>query len=275
MISVVALSALCLLAILPVLPGLSTTAAQADPASQLLDLVNGLRAQYGKPPYRWNPELAAAAQDWTEWRAAAGDFGSHIGPDGSRPSDRAIAAGYGGGMQVRVLENVAGGANMTPTEAVAQWQGDADHLNVMLSDVFQDAGAGFARAGSLNQYTLVVGVVKSEPLPTRNVTVTPTQPATATPQARAATAPRAVTRIHVLEAGETLAEVAAANGMDLSALLALNGLAQNSLVFPGQEIVVTAPTPAPVQSNRALLKGLGVALTAIGMALIALALRSR
>ncbi len=295
------LSLLLFLAIVPKLL-IASTSAQVDPASELLDLVNGLRAQYSLPPYQYSPELTAAAQAHTEWRASVGEVGeiTHFGPDNSRPSDRALAAGYGGGFEVRVLENVAGGRDFTPADAVAQWQGDADHLNVMVSDFFVDAGVGYAERGRWRHYTLMVGRVGDERLSTQSVSATsaptatptasqeaaqsPALTATATP-ALMATAEADGSITHVLQRGETLGDVAEAFGVDMDELLALNRLSENSLVFPGQEIIVRAPasaTPAPVvavpsaeQGNRALLMGVGAALAIIGATLIGLAQRRR
>jgi len=96
---------------LVMLTGLYSNSAQARPTNSAYDViaaVNQLRAANGLPPYQVNGSLMAAAQSHSEYMAANGIV-SHTGSGGSRPRDRAIAAGYGGGNQVYVSENIAGG----------------------------------------------------------------------------------------------------------------------------------------------------------------------
>ncbi|MDQ0895857.1 LysM peptidoglycan-binding domain-containing protein [Agromyces ramosus] len=62
---------------------------------------------------------------------------------------------------------------------------------------------------------------------------------------------------HIVVAGDTMSGIAAAHGVDLDELISANGLGRQSLIFPGQAIVLPPPTgagvgpppppPAPVQ----------------------------
>ncbi|MCK5429875.1 MAG: CAP domain-containing protein, partial [Anaerolineales bacterium] len=130
----------------------------ASSPSEVIQLVNQLRKANGLPAYQVNSALMAAAQAHSEYQAAVGSV-THTGSGGSRPRDRAIAMGYGGGGAVFVSENIMGGNSMTAQKAVQWWQGDAPHLNTMLSPNYQDVGAGVAVSGSAVYITLDVGYI--------------------------------------------------------------------------------------------------------------------
>src|SRR5687767_9894243 len=101
-------------------------AAQGDPVSEVFNLVNGVRAENGLPPYTQNGALMAAAQGHSRWGASVAYF-DHTGADGSRPTDRAVAAGYGEYGTVRVSENIYWGSNASPQSAVTWWRNSAIH----------------------------------------------------------------------------------------------------------------------------------------------------
>jgi len=145
-------------------PGRSSAAslpAKPASASEILQLVNQLRAANGLPAYKTNSALVAAAQAHSDYQAETRST-SHTGQGGSRPRDRAVAWGYGGGAAVYVSENIATGTNLTASEAMGWWQGDGIHLNTMLSSKYRDAGAGMAEADGMVYFTLDVGYVAGE-----------------------------------------------------------------------------------------------------------------
>ncbi|MEJ5249006.1 MAG: LysM peptidoglycan-binding domain-containing protein [Caldilinea sp.] len=88
-------------------------------------------------------------------------------------------------------------------------------------------------------------------------------------------APTPTPRIHIIRAGDTLFEIAMANGVSLSALLAANGLTENDVytIQPGDEIIIPDPnapvevaaTPTPIQGNFTYTVQPGDTLMAIGM----------
>jgi LysM repeat protein len=221
------------------------TAAQAGDPGSLIAEVNGLRAARGLAPYKANNALMAAAQAHSEYQAKAGSA-THTGAGGTRPYDRAIGAGYGGGRTVYVSENIAMGTNLTPQQAVFEiWQ-DAVHLETMISTLYRDIGAGVAVSGDYVYYTIDVGVVAeaasnsdsppSGPTPNPNVTPEPTamiiQPVVvATPLSDGSV-------VHVVDAGQALWNIASAYGIPLPELLALNGLTEDSLIHPGDKLIV-------------------------------------
>ena len=73
----------------------ASTAAQSQGGGpyEVIALVNSLRAEYGLYPYTINQALMTAAQQQSDYQASIGQI-SHIGPNGSRPRDRAAAVGY-------------------------------------------------------------------------------------------------------------------------------------------------------------------------------------
>ncbi len=82
--------------------------AQAGDPYSLIDAVNNLRAANGLPAYQINGTLMAIAQGHSDYQAAIGEV-THTGAGGTRPRDRAAAAGYGGGGTFFISENIAGG----------------------------------------------------------------------------------------------------------------------------------------------------------------------
>ena len=117
----------------------------ATDAYTLIAEVNALRATNGLQPYTVNATLMAIAQAHSDYQAAMRTV-THYSADGSRPYQRALAAGYpvGGNLSLGgyFSENITAGTNKTPAQAVQEWQGDAPHLNTMLSPYLTEVGAG-------------------------------------------------------------------------------------------------------------------------------------
>jgi LysM repeat protein len=218
-----------------------------DGASELIEAVNQLRASQGMDPLKIDPILMLVAQKQNDYSISIGQI-SHYGPDGSRPRDQAIAAGYGGGTTVFISENIVMGTGLTPGGAVEWWTGDEPHLNTMLGTYYRDVGAGAGEADGAHYYTLVTGYVAG------GLSANSTVPAgdaggpslsglaqliTSTPQADGAI-------VHVVEEGQALWTIAAIYGVNLDELLSLNGLTVDSVVLPGDRLIVRpAPTATP------------------------------
>lgn len=233
--------------------------AQGDPGSQVIALVNGLRASYGLPALTPHPALNAAAQTQANWVIASGQWG-HTGEGGSSPQDRATAAGYSG----FVLENYVGGSNMSPQGAVDWWTNSPIHLRGMLATPHEHVGIGVVTGGRSNLYVLVVG---------RPVTARPAAGSggsgsggsgaaeeedepeiVAVPVVRAEPRPDGST-VHQVQQGQTVWDLAMVYGVDLGELRALNNLGPSMVVHPGDEIMiqlgpgmVPPPTPTPPMS---------------------------
>jgi uncharacterized protein YkwD len=212
---------------------------------QVMTLVNQVRASYGLPALQANSALMAAAQGHSEYQASIGSI-THSGAGGSSPDSRAAAAGYGGGGKIYISENIYGGNNATPSQAVGWWQSDPPHLQTMINPNATDAGAGVAEGGKTVYYTLDVGYVAGAPgsgslvTPVSSGTKAPTVPPvipiqTATPAADG-------TVVHVVQPGQALWNIAAAYNVSIADLMALNGLTENSFIYPGDKILVRKGT---------------------------------
>ena len=219
------------------------TEAQAGDAWSLIAEVNALRASYGLPPYEINSALMAAAQAQSEWQAEIGTW-SHSGPDGSRPHDRAVAYGYGGGAQVYISENVAMGVDLSPQQTVYEMWQDAIHLETMISSNYRDIGAGVAFSGNYVFYTIDVGYIAGSPgvgqppAPPGGATGTSAPTIMAMIPIQVATPKPDGSIIHVVQWGQFLINIAKAYKIQLKDLLAMNGLTENAVIFPGDKLLI-------------------------------------
>lgn len=224
------------------------SSAQAGDAWQLIAEVNALRAAYGLPPLEVNNALMSAAQNHSNYQASIGTW-THSGSGGSRPYDRATAAGYGGGSQVFVSENVAMGVNLSPGRTVNDLWQDAIHLDTMISPLYTHIGAGVGHDGDWVYYTLVVGYIAGS---AGSGAVTDVQPPSSDNEIGATQAPTvlpiepiavATTAAdgsieHVVQSGQFLENIAKAYDVELSDLLALNGISEQAVIYPGDKLLI-------------------------------------
>jgi len=229
------------------LAGAQPAAAQSSDQLYVAELVNGLRAEYGLPPYRLDPALMAAAQAHSEWAASVGTH-SHTGPGGSTPTDRAIAAGYGGGKVVRVSENIYWGGLATPESALEWWRNSDIHFRGMTSTTYVDLGTGVAYSANGGFFTLNFGVIVGDapPAPAPAQPSGPTQPEVVIEPIELAEPNEDGSLVHTVGEGQTLWAIADAYDVPLSEIMALNRLNEDSIIRPGDEIVIV---PAPVQAS--------------------------
>ena len=222
-----------------------TAVSAQDPASEILTLVNSLRASYGLPAFIYDAKLAAAAQNQAAWMAQTGIY-SHYQTNGSSPQSRANAAGYSGTAN----ENIVGGTNLSPREGVLWWQNSAIHNQTMLSRQYIHAGVGYAVSGDgQRMYVLVVGQPSDQPLAPNTPPQTIAAPIFVEPIEIAG--PREDGAIiHVVKTGQTAWAIAARYDIPLSELLYLNSLGNNPTLNIGDEIYIRlaegqAPPPTP------------------------------
>jgi uncharacterized protein YkwD/LysM repeat protein len=232
---------------------------QASDAYELIDAVNALRIANGLPAYNVHPTLMGTAQGQADYMASSGTV-SHYGPDGSRPYQRALAAGYpvagdlsAGGF---FSENIIAGVDLSAQQAVNQWLGDAPHTNTMLSTYAQDIGAGVATAGGEVYYVIDVGLATGStprytPGPGNTFptavfyaplvsTIFPNTPA-ASGEVR-----------HKVRSGETLWLIAITYGTKVDSIRALNNLSPDAPLNPGRDLLIfPAGTVTPPPPNRA------------------------
>lgn len=229
-------------------------------ASEVVAAVNSLRVSNGLPPYNTHPILMQIAQAQADYMAATNGAYGHAGPDGSRPFQRALAAGYPvagdlsqGGF---FSENWHAGYNLSPSGAVTAWQGDAPHLNTMLSPNLFDVGAGVSQNGSVVYYVLDAGASGSS---TGNPGLSGTLTAPGTPLVSQFMVPVTVNTpgadgliYHEVQYGQTLWSIAIAYETKIDEIKNLNGLLSNDLL-PGQKLLVgTGPTPLPATATASV-----------------------
>ncbi|MEU2267481.1 CAP domain-containing protein [Streptomyces olindensis] len=119
----------------------------ADTAAAVTDLTNRERARAGLPPLAVDPLLTAAAQAHSADMVARA-FYSHTAPDGSRPWDRAAAAGS---TRRSIGENIACGQR-SPADVVEGWMNSPGHRANILKPGFTHIGIGFAGGGRAGTY---------------------------------------------------------------------------------------------------------------------------
>ena len=234
-----------------------------DWAYELINLVNNLRASLGLPAYSIHPIVMAVAQGHSEYQATI-DTLTHEGPGGSRPKDRLRAAGYGNGQHILVSENIAWGYNMPPQGAMDLWIPSSIHYYTMTIPQPRHVGAGCATSATgKTYYTLMAawytGAGSGDiPSPTATLMPTPTGPTpTPTPVPVIPSTPRpdgAV--IHIVQPGQTLMMIALSYRVPLERILELNGLTEDSVIYPGDEIIIVppltvSPTLPPATATRA------------------------
>jgi len=230
------------------------TSMQSDQQYLLVEMVNGLRAQYGLPPYQINAALMTAAQLHSEWAASVG-YHSHVGPDGSRPRDRAARAGYGGGREIWVSENIYWGGMASPESALAWWSNSSIHFQGMTSTRYQEIGAGVAYSDTGGYFTLLFGLDTGNPGSSPAEEAPVGQPANAQPAAPAepglvpsgliplSTPGPDGSVVHTVGDNEVPIRIAEAYGVDLNAMLRLNGLSESSVIYPGDQLIIKEPSP--------------------------------
>ena len=229
--------------------------AQAGTAADLIRAVNELRASLGAAPLQANNALNAAAQAHAEYLASLG-YLTHTGLGGSRPLDRAIAAGYGGqaGGTVLVAENLAVGRDLAPEYAVNTVWADEEQRNNLTNARYTDVGAGVAVVDGMVYYVVNVGYVAipvtASPTPTDPATI---GPATHTPAASQTNTPQPDgSIIHEVQPGESLWSIAIAYNIKIEDIRQYNGLGSSDIVWAGQKLFVAptyTPTPIPTVTD--------------------------
>ncbi|PIE81055.1 MAG: hypothetical protein CSA11_06250 [Chloroflexi bacterium] len=226
-----------------------TAVSAQSPTSDILNLVNQLRASYGLPGFTYDPQLAAAAQAHANWMSQTAVY-SHTGAGGSTPQTRANATGYPG----YVSENIVGGTNLTPAGGVTWWRNSPVHFATMISNRHIQAGVGFAQGHDQNFYVLVVGYPSEKPpqAAAREETVTYVD-APFFVEPIAVNAPNEDGSItHTLQEGHTLWAISARYEVPISEILLYNAITEDSVIQPGDVLIIRLadgaeppPTPTP------------------------------
>lgn len=224
---------LVLLIFASISPAHRVTAQESD-RSELINLINGLRASYGLAPYTVDPGLMAMAQEHSAYQASI-HTSTHQHSDGSGPPD------------LGVVENVAGGdiGIMEPQIAVYQIWVDAVHMKTMTGYDAGSMGVGVADDGETVYYTLEVRPSDSAATASNPSGTGSTQnPATPMPLVPLATmTPNSDGAIfHVVGYGQTLWAIALAYGVKIEQIRAWNNIPEDSSdIYAGQRLLVHLP----------------------------------
>ncbi len=234
---------------------------QAAPnAYDLIAAVQALRSSKGLAPLIVDASLMAAAQGHSNYQASIGTW-SHVGAGGTRPVDRARAAGFGGGATVYISENVAIANNKTGLDVVIyQYWGDPDHWNTMTSTRYISAGAGVTEKNGVVYYTLDTGYVAGQPgtgsLPTSAAGAPTAKPKTPVPTVplivpiKTSTPNPDGSVIHPVGYGQAMITIATAYGLKLDELRKLNKMTASSSLWAGQKLIIQPSfTPTRVLSS--------------------------
>ncbi|MBN2046841.1 MAG: LysM peptidoglycan-binding domain-containing protein [Anaerolineaceae bacterium] len=223
-------------------------------AYELIDAVNQLRASNGLNTLGADNALMVAAQSHSEYQAYLG-YWTHEGSGGSNETDRAIAAGYGGGSQVLCDEAVAiASADKNADYLIGTLWNDYIHRDVvLLNNRYVHIGTGVAQ-GSDGRYYYTVDVCVSGAGGQSAVQATSnaadqsqsTSPVTNATKAPFATVtPREDGSIwHEVRPGETMWDIAIAYGKTVLDLATMNGISPSDpTVYVGQVLLIQgAPT---------------------------------
>ncbi len=231
--------------------------AQSGTPAEVLAEINAYRAANGLEPLAENQYLNIAAQNHVNWMMETGDYG-HTGEGGSTYTDRALAAGYGEGQDVRVTENWARGHQLTAYGVVHEmWKPSGIHNSQMLTTSYNEFGAGVGLDGDeMTVYVVVFGVLTESSLPE-----SPAQPTATTAGPTSTPAPISQTIatatpnpdgsvLHVVQYGQALSAIADAYEIPLADLLAQNNLTEDSVIQPDQELLIvpaSSPTETPTE----------------------------
>jgi LysM repeat protein len=216
--------------------------------AELIAAINNYRQQNGVHTLSENSILMSLAQNQSNYQASTGDI-SHTGPGGTKPIDRAYAAGYGDGNKIFLSEIIFGGYNLTVDDAMTWWKGSSLHNRVMLDSQYLEIGAGVTTDGDWSYFTAEIAWVTGISAPA-GAGESASSGDTSESQDESAPLPMPIIKstpnedgsiIHVIQEGQTLWSIAAVYEVDLDTLLKQNNLTRTSLVFPGDEIIVRPP----------------------------------
>jgi LysM repeat protein len=249
--SILILVPLAITFLLALFGSLGHSQAQAGDPYSLIDAVNSLRANNGLPPYQVNSILMGISQAHSDYQAAIGQV-THIGSGGTRPRDRAAAAGYGGGGTFFISENIAGGTDLSVDGAISMWLGDDPHIQTMLGANYQDIGAGVSVADGIVYYTIDAAYVAGGANYSPPATSKPGGPTAIPYYAVQTTTPNSDGSIvHTVRSGQNLTLIAKAYGITVAEIKQLNHLTSDTIYEGDILIIRLSNTPGPTDTPSA------------------------
>lgn len=245
----ISLLLLCLLSATSV-ASLSLHPRNFQAVDDMVNEVNSLRASLSLPAYRVNSILMTIAQQHADYLASI-ESTKYYGEDGSRPYQRALAAGYpvsgdltfGGTFS----ESIYAGTKLSPAQVVGIWQGIERDSNTLTSPAYQDMGVGIAVKGEVTYFVLDVGASSSDPAPGVSFETASTTGAPPTGSGTPEVVVLTVTPLedgsvyHVVQSGEAQWSIANAYGITVEELRKMNRLTSED-IFEGQRLLIFQPT---------------------------------
>ena len=217
-------------------------------ASDLIAGVNAIRSSNGLNALQTNSILMSIAQQQAEYELSIGSQ-TDSGPGGTRPYQRALAAGYllagdlsQGGF---LAELIGAGVGKGPSDVVTGWNKDSYHHAMLVSTIFADVGAGVATSGN-TKYFVLVEALSTGGTPVAYTPPAPLNPSTPTIVPNTPNPDGSI--VHIVQIGDTLGSLSMAYNVPLADILKLNGLTLKSTIFVNQKITIRAAnTPTPTQ----------------------------
>lgn len=214
----------------------------------LISAVNELRASFGLPALVTNAILMSIAQNHADYQASIGSA-THFSADGSRPYYRALAAGYGSGVDVVISENIAVVYGEVDMHRLLYniWSDEA-HWNTMTKSTYKHIGAGVSQSGGNIYLTIDVGWIKGGNVDTSGTSSSSSQTGSSSEDdttsdiivpVEIATPLADGTIYHMVMPGQAMWSIAIAYKVKILEIAQLNNLsATNPVIYAGQELLV-------------------------------------
>ena len=217
--------------------------AQSESPTDLINVINALRASQGLDAYLIDPWLMGYAQEHSDYQAAT-HTSTHLHSDGTVPQD------------IGLQENVAGGdpGFATADVVVNQIWSDYGHRRILVDYQYGDIGAGI----TLSDDGLLYITVNIRPRQQAETEV-PTQeaPGESTPLPfvpyPTSTPNEDGMIIHIVQEGQSLWSIAQSYGVTVEEILQMNALPADSTdIYPGQQLLIrmgVTGTPALLETT--------------------------
>jgi uncharacterized protein YkwD len=226
--------------------------------SQLIDVVNNLRAASGLTTLAVHNALMQSAQTQADYMASTGQI-THSRPGGITFTQQLIDLGFPLAGEIRSENILSSGSPLVWNGVPAVWQ-DAQHMNTMLSPSYTHIGAGVSQ-GSGGYYYALDCAAASGSSSTTTTTTSGTPGATSVSAVSQYIVPIIVSTAqpdgnvyHTLQNGQTLWSVAIEYGTTIKQIQNLNGLGDDLLVWQGQKLLIkqgaTQPPPPTVTATE-------------------------
>lgn len=219
--------------------------------SQLIDVVNNLRAANGLTTLAIHNALMQSAQTQADYMASTGQI-THSRPGGVTFTQQLIDLGFPLAGEIRSENILSSGSPLVWNGVPAVWQ-DAQHMNTMLSPSYTHIGAGVSQGSGGYYYALDCAAASGTDSST-TTTTSGTPGATSVSAVSQYIVPIIVSTAqpdgnvyHILQNGQTLWSIAIEYGTTIKQIQNLNGLGDDLLVWQGQKLLVkqgaTQPPP--------------------------------